>query len=138
MAHYAPERIARAGWGNVTLIEADARNVALADRFDAVLFSFTHDVLQSPRALARIFAAAKPGARVAASGSKLLPGWLAPVNALVRSINAPYLTTFAGLDRPWRHLAEYAPDLKIRVPLWGAGYVAWGRYRPVRTETRAP
>ena len=76
-----------------------------------------------------------PGARVAASGSKLLPRWLAPANVLVRRMNGPYLTTFTGLRRPWRHLAEYVPDLAVRTALWGAGYVAYGRYRP-RGSTR--
>ena len=54
----------------------------------------------------RTFAAAQLGARVAASGSKLLPRWLGPLNAVVRRINAPYVTTFAGMDRPWRYLIE--------------------------------
>jgi demethylmenaquinone methyltransferase/2-methoxy-6-polyprenyl-1,4-benzoquinol methylase len=136
MARYARERIGCAGWVNVTLIEAAAENAALSDRFDAVLFNFTHDVLQSRAALARVFGAAKPGARVAASGSKLLPRWLEPANVLVRRLNAPYLTTFAGLDQPWRYLAEYVPDLKVRVALWGAGYLAWGRYRPGAASRR--
>ncbi len=128
MARRARERIAQAGWANVTLIESAVEETRLTGAFDAVLFNFTHDVLQSPAALARLFAAAKPVARVAVSGSKLLPWWLAPVNAIVRRINAPYVTTFAGMRRPWRYLIEYVPDLRIRAALWGAGYVAQGRY----------
>ncbi|HEX5862915.1 MAG TPA: methyltransferase domain-containing protein, partial [Casimicrobiaceae bacterium] len=73
MAQRGRERIARAGWSNVTLIEAAAENAPLGGPFDALLFNFTHDVLQAPAALAHLFAAAAPGARVAASGSKLLP-----------------------------------------------------------------
>lgn len=129
MAQRACERIARAGWSNVTLIEAAAENAVLGGPFDALLFNFTHDVLQAPAALAHLFATAAPGARVAASGSKLLPRWLKPANALVRRINAPYLTTFAGLRRPWYRLAEYVPDLDVRTALWGAGYVAHGHYK---------
>jgi ubiquinone/menaquinone biosynthesis C-methylase UbiE len=128
MARLAKDRIARRGWRNVRLIEAAAEHASLGGPFDAVLFNFTHDVLQSPAALAHIFAATKPGARVAVSGSKLFPWWLAPANALVRRINAPYVTTFAGLDRPWRLLANYVPDLRVRAALWGAGYLAYGRY----------
>jgi hypothetical protein len=129
MARRSRERIARAGWANVTLLEAAAEDAALVGPFDALLFNFTHDVLQSPAALAHLFAVAAPGARVAASGSKLLPCWLEPVNILVRRINAPYLTTFAGLRRPWQPLAEYVPDLDVRVALWGAGYIAYGSHR---------
>jgi len=57
--------------------------------FDAVLFNFTHDVLQSDAALANIFAACIPGARIAIACSKLLPWYLAPCNAFVRRNNAP-------------------------------------------------
>jgi ubiquinone/menaquinone biosynthesis C-methylase UbiE len=134
MAHLARQRIARAGWSNVALIEAAAEDAALAGPFDAVLFNFTHDVLQSPAALAHLFAAAAPGARVAASGSKLLPRWLGPANAFVRRINEPYLTTFAGLRQPWRYLAGYVPDLEVRAAIWGAGYLAYGHYAPRRAS----
>jgi demethylmenaquinone methyltransferase/2-methoxy-6-polyprenyl-1,4-benzoquinol methylase len=132
MARLARERIARTGWGNVALIESSAEDAQLAGAFDAVLFNFAHDVLQSPAALARIFAAAKPGARVAAAGSKFLPWWLAPANAVVRRMNAPYVTTLAGMRRPWRYLIEHVPDLRIGSALWGAGYLASGRSRGPR------
>jgi len=83
-------------------------------------------VLQSPRALANIFAACRPGARVAVAGSKLLPWWLAPFNGYVRRNNAPYMTTFDGLDRPWLHLERFVPGLTRRSALLGAGYLGWG------------
>jgi len=134
MMRLAGERIARAGWTNVSLVESAIEEARFADRFDALLFNFTHDVLQSPAALVRLFAAARPGARVAVSGSKLFPAWLAPANVVVRRINAPYVTTFAGMRRPWRYLVEYVPGLRIRPALWGAGYLAWGRYAPRRSS----
>ena len=56
------------------------RSPALAD---AVIFCFTHDVLQSPQALANLFAQVRPGARVSVAGLCLLPAWGAPVNAWV-------------------------------------------------------
>ena len=128
MVRRARERIARAGWSHVTLVESAVEATRFSDRFDAVLFNFTHDVLQTPAALSRVFAAAQLGARVAASGSKLLPRWLGPLNAVVRRINAPYVTTFAGMDRPWRYLIEWVPDLRVRSALWGAAYIAYGRF----------
>jgi len=134
MTRLARDRIDAAGWPNVSVIESAVEEVQLPEAFDAVLFNFTHDVLQSPAALARAFAASRPGARVAASGSKLYPWWLAPANVVVRRINTPYLTTFAGLRTPWRALASYVPDLHVRSALWGAGYLASGRYRPPKSE----
>jgi demethylmenaquinone methyltransferase/2-methoxy-6-polyprenyl-1,4-benzoquinol methylase len=134
MSRLARERIGAALWPNVSVVEGRVEEAQLSDAFDAALFNFTHDVLQSPAALARVFAALRPGARVAASGSKLYPWWLAPANLVVRGINAPYLTTFSGLRRPWQLLVKYLPDLQVRAALWGAGYVASGRYRPPTFE----
>src|SRR2546430_14518760 len=103
MARLARDRIASIGWANVMLVEAAAEDAALGGPFDAVLFNFTHDVLQSPAALSRVFACVKPGARVALAGSKLLPWWLAPANTVVRRMNAPYVTTFGGVRQPRRY-----------------------------------
>ncbi len=129
MARLARERVGGNGWGNARIVEARIEDAALEGRYDAILFNFTHDILQSSRALTRVFDAARPDARVAAAGSKLLPWWLSPANFYVRRINAPYMTTFAGLQRPWRELSRYVPDLTIEPALWGAAYLAYGRYR---------
>jgi SAM-dependent methyltransferase len=68
MARLAREQVAAASWTNVRLVEAAVEDAALPRPFDAVLFNFTHDVLQSPVALARIFAAgcARGGIRLQA------------------------------------------------------------------------
>lgn len=68
----SPEMLARAqkrvdaqGWDNVALIEASVEEAEFASPADAALFSFTHDVLQSPLAVANVVAHLTPGARVA-------------------------------------------------------------------------
>jgi SAM-dependent methyltransferase len=130
MADLAQARIARAGWRNATLVVGSMEDADLSSPrgpFDAVLFNFTHDVLQSERALANIFAACKPGARVAIAGSKLLPWYLAPGNLYVRWNNAPYMTTQRNLDRPWRLLARHVRDLSLEPALLGAAYVGTAR-----------
>ena len=137
MARLARERIAGHGWINASVLETRIEDAALDGPYDAILFNFAHDILQSPRALERVFDAARPGARVAAAGSKLLPWWLLPVNAYVRRINAPYMTTFAGLDQPWRGLSAYVPDLAVAPALWGAAYIAHGHYR-LRSSSTGP
>jgi len=129
MAAIARARIERAGWRNAQLIVARMEDAALApNSLDAVAFNFTHDVLQSEQALANIFAACKPGARVAVAGSKLLPWYLAPVNLYVRWNNAPYMTTQRNLRAPWKLLSSYVGDLSVEPALWGAGYLAKGRF----------
>lgn len=126
----ARERVVRAGWENVTLIEAAMEQADLDARFDAALFNYTHDVLQSPRALARIFSFAGPGARIAIAGIKHPPHWLFPLR-LYRLLKArPYVTTFSGLDRPWRLVEAYVPDLRVKAIMMGTNYFASGRNTP--------
>lgn len=133
MAERARARVADGGWRNVGLVVAAMEAADLSPPhgpFDAVLFNFTHDVLQSERALANVFAACKPGARIAIAGSKLLPWYAAPLNAYVRWNNAPYMTTQRNLDRPWRLLVRHVPDLVVEPALFGAAYLAFGHAAP--------
>lgn len=93
---------------------------------DAMLLSYTHDVLQSPAAIERLFAAARPGARFVLLGLRTLPwlwGW--PVNAFNLYRARRYLTTFANLDRPWAMLERKgAKVVVLRTALWGSAYIA--------------
>ena len=134
MMALARKRVEAAGWRNVTLIETATEAADVPVTFDAVLFHFTHDVLQSPAALARLFVRAKPGARVAVAGAKFASWWLAPLNLWVMFRARHYLTTYAGLAQPWRNLLTYVPDLAVRHRLLGTGYVAHGRFRAPRAS----
>lgn len=126
MIERARARVAGADWDNVTLIESSMEDAGLAARFDAVLFNYTHDVLQSPRALERIFSFCKPGARIAIAGIKHPPPWLFPLR-LYRLLKArPYVTTFSGLDRPWRLIEQYIPGLRVEPAMLGTNYLAHG------------
>jgi demethylmenaquinone methyltransferase/2-methoxy-6-polyprenyl-1,4-benzoquinol methylase len=99
---------------NVTLIEASAEEARPGLRADALLFFYTHDVFQSPAALANLFGAARPGARVVAAGARFLPWWWgAPLNAWTMLRTRRYLTTYRGLARPWRQLERYCPDFAL-------------------------
>jgi ubiquinone/menaquinone biosynthesis C-methylase UbiE len=130
MIAQARKRVAAEGWENVTLIEAPVEDAAIDRIADAALFSFTHDVLQSPPAVARVVASLRPGARVASVGGKLAARWNVLVNAAVRRSARPYMTTFRGLDRPWRELERYAGDMQHRSLALGGAYVAWGAIAP--------
>ncbi|MCU0935746.1 MAG: methyltransferase domain-containing protein [Gammaproteobacteria bacterium] len=126
MLALARERCHREGWPNVTLIESAMEAAEVPGPLDAVLLHFTHDVLRSPAALERIFAAARPGARVAVAGMKLAPWWLAPLNLVVLAQARPYMTTFEGLGRPWSLLEGYLDSFQWEPVLFGTGYVGWG------------
>ena len=127
MAAVARERIARAGWDNVTVIQAPAEAAQVEGAADAALFCAVHDILQSPQALKNIMATLRPGARVAAGGGK----WAAPVlvalNSMVSLLHAPYVRDFGGFDRPWQRLEPMVEDVQVRELAFGTGFVMTAR-----------
>ena len=111
----------------VRLVEAPVEQAELAARADAALLHFTHDVLQSPPAVRRVFEHLKPGARVVACGLCWAPPWALAVNCFVLPAALYSVTSLAGLDRPWQPLAERLVDWRVE-RWWGGGvYVAAGR-----------
>ena len=122
----ARQRVAAEGWQNVTLIESPVDKASIPVPADAVLFCFTHDVLQAPAALENVFSATKPGARVAALGYKWAPWWTGPWNYVIWNFTRYAITTREGFGKPWRYLPKYVPDLKTESTLMGAIYFAWG------------
>jgi ubiquinone/menaquinone biosynthesis C-methylase UbiE len=130
----ARKRVAAHAWQNVTLIEAPVEEAEIDGVADAALFSFTHDVLQSQTAIANVIAHLRPRARVASVGGKLAGGWSPLVNFFVRRSARPYVSTFRGLDRPWRGLEPYLAQLDVRSLALGGAYVASG---PVSDEAPA-
>lgn len=129
MLALARARVAQAGWANVRLVQASMEEAPLEGLFDAVLFHYTHDVLQTPRALDNIFAHASTGARVALAGVKHPPAWLFPLRLLRWWKARPYVTTFRGLDRPWAPLEPYVEGIAVQPAMLGTNYLARARAR---------
>ncbi len=132
MAAVAWRRITGSGFSNIELIVAPAEQARSGHRAHALLFCFTHDVLQSPTALDNIFSMALPSARIAVVGAKLISQWWsAPIDAWTRLRARRYLTTYRGLDRPWAPLQQFCPDLKVsRTFHFSTSYLARGTYLP--------
>jgi len=126
MLQQAFERVRKGDWENVQLIESSMESADLEGSFDAVLFVYTQDVLQSNDALARIFEATHPGTRVASTGLKLFPWYLGIANVWLLAISYPYFTTFKGLGRPWSPLELYVDLHDVRSTFMGSGYIAEG------------
>ena len=113
----------------VQLIEATAQDVRLPRVVDAILFSYTHDVIRSPEALANLLSQARPGARVAATSTKLYARWLFPANWYLRITHRSYITNFEGFDAPWSLLETMLDDFHVRTSPFTQHYVATGRVR---------
>jgi ubiquinone/menaquinone biosynthesis C-methylase UbiE len=123
---------ARFGPGNevpVDLMEASAEGFEFPGQVDAVLFSYTHDLIRSRAALDNVLAKARPGARVAATSTKLYAPWLVPANWYLRYSHRAYITNFDGLEAPWSVLAEYLDDFRVRTGPFTQHYVATGTVR---------
>jgi SAM-dependent methyltransferase len=128
MASRAAARVAPLACCSV--VEASVENLAIEARADAMLFCYTHDVLQSARALERLRAHARPGCRVAVLGIRLLPWpWGFALNAFTLARAHTYFTSFRGLQAPWALLERNCPGLRpSRHFHLGTSYLAVGRY----------
>ena len=132
----SPEMLERAraraqenGWQNVTLLSAPVEDADIPFAADAALFHFTHDIVRTRDALANVSRHLKPGARVVSAGLKWAPLRAMPLNLIVLGGALRSTTTLEGLARPWSHLYELAPRLKVEEMLGGTVYVASGTIR---------
>jgi SAM-dependent methyltransferase len=131
----SPEMAAQArarvlGRGGVEIVLGSVEDLDIETRADAMLFSYTHDVLQSPGAIARLKAHAKPGCRVALIGVRLQPWlWGFGPNLFMAVRARHYFTTYRGLHAPWALLAKECPGLApVRHYHLGTSYLAVGRF----------
>lgn len=131
MLAQARGRVDDSGWTNVTLINAPGETAVLPIAPAALLFSFTHDLLQSRRGLENLFRQAQPGARVSATGSQLFPRWFFPGNLYLRYSHRGYITNFDAFDAPWRVLAAYLDDFVVSRAWPGERYLARGVLKPL-------
>jgi len=129
MLDIARHRVADSGWTNVTFVTAPADEAQIPAVADAAPFSAVHDILQSPAALANIFASLRPGAWVAAAGGKWAPGGMLSLDPFTYAVHEPYVRSFAGFDRPWRLLEPLLEQFTVTEVAFGTGYLAVGRVR---------
>ena len=113
----------------VDIFQATAAEVRLPAPADAVLLSYTHDMLRSPRALDNVLSQVKPGARVVATSTKLYATWLAPANWYLRWSHRDYITDFEGLEAPWSILATRLADFRLQTGPFTQHYLATGTVR---------
>ena len=116
-----------------TVVQSPAEDAEIEVTADAALFCAVHDVLQSPDALRNVVNSLRPGAWIAAGGGKWAAPMLVGLNLLVRMLHAPYVRSFSGFGRPWRHLEGLVEDVHVRELGLGCGYIMTGHTpRPAR------
>lgn len=130
----SPEMLAIAATRSIAtpldLLTATGESAVLPHKADAILFSYTHDLIRSPAALANLFRQVKPGARIAATSTKLYARWLVPANWYLRVTHRGYITNFEGFEAPWALLAQELDGFRVDTGPFTQHYVATGRVRP--------
>lgn len=123
------------GLANIIHCIAPVEDAIIEKMADAALFHYTHDVFRTPAALANVFSAMRPGARVVVAGYKVAKGGHAVFNPWFKHRARGYLSTFEGLDAPWSHLVKFVPDFSIENEYFlGSGYLGIGTYQPMNDE----
>jgi SAM-dependent methyltransferase len=126
MLEVAETRVREHRLGHVELVRASVGEMAMEATFDAALFSFTHDILRSPTAIANVVGHMRPRARIAAAGVTY-PASLPFARPVVRRAAARYVTTFEGLERPYALLEQQLEGSYAEHLLFGALFVVSGR-----------
>lgn len=129
MIAIAKELVATKGWSNVTIVEGFMETVSLPAAFDAILFHYAHDILQTPIALDNLFSHVKPGAPVAVAGVKFFPWWTGPLNLYAFCKNYAWNGKAGGMWRPWRGLESRVDGWSKSTTQFGMGYIGSGRFK---------
>ena len=124
MLKIAQQRVDAAGWKNIVLLNSQADGAAVPRMAEAMLFHFTHDILQQPAALAHLFQFLKPKSRVVAAGLNWSAPWDWISNTYVLMAALYSTSSMEGLSQPWMHLGARMGDLEIAQ--MGAFFIAEG------------
>lgn len=127
MLALARARVAKQQLINVTLHHASGESVLLDRAPDAILYSYTHELIRSRVSLENIFRQAKSGTRIVAASTKFFPNWFFIGNRYLRHTHRVTITNFDSFDRPWTLLAELCADYSVRTTMPGSRYLFEGR-----------
>jgi ubiquinone/menaquinone biosynthesis C-methylase UbiE len=123
----AREKVARHGWQNVTLIEANAEQVALPPAsVDAVLSFYTHDIMASRVAVERAVQALRPGGRFVAAGSRIVGSGRGRLLDWITLAYTQTAITQPLTVSPWKRLEDVLGSLRVQEHLQGSSYIAFG------------
>jgi arsenite methyltransferase len=124
MLEIAHRQIRQMEWLNVSAKHDFGETVHFERQFDAFLFHYTHDILQSPKAIENILRFAKPHAKIAIAGMKMFPYWLEPLNVYAFFKNYAWNGNGSGLRRPWRYIELCTEFTLVQSTQMGMGYIA--------------
>lgn len=129
----AKKRIEVRRWGNVQVVQGDARAVTLNGEFDGLVLFAAPDVYASPQALANLFPYLKDNARVVAFGAKLSRRRLAgTLNLLFQSLMKLSFSSTPRLNHePWCVLENWLVEVNVQEYFFGCMFLASGVKKPL-------
>ena len=128
MLERARQRADRAGWSNISLMEADAAELDYPDAVNGVAAAFAFGAMPDyEAAIARAAAALAPGGRLAMlelTTPERWPDWLADLGI---RLMAPYGATQENArNKPWQALPAYFDRVSVSERYFGAAVLAVG------------
>ena len=126
MLALAHDRVKQCALENTQLHCASGTDVKLVAHPDAILFSYTHDLIRDRAALENIFAQARSGTRIVAASTRLFPPWFFIGNWYLRRTHRYTITNFDSFDRPWTLLAQFCMRHEVRTTVPGSRYIFSG------------
>ncbi|MEP7156757.1 MAG: methyltransferase domain-containing protein [Betaproteobacteria bacterium] len=126
MLALAQARVRELALSHVTLLHDSGDTALLPQAPDAILFSYTHDLIRTRSALEHLFKQARPGTRIVAVSTKLFPKWFFPGNWYLRYTHRLTITNFDGFDQPWTILAGFCSSFTVQVTVPGSRYIFRG------------
>jgi ubiquinone/menaquinone biosynthesis C-methylase UbiE len=110
----------------VKLQHACGETAILSTPPDAILFSYTHDLIRSRVSLENLFRQAKSGTRIVAASTKLFPAWFVIGNWYLRRTHQATITNFESFDKPWTLLTEFCAEHSVKITVPGSRYIFTG------------
>jgi ubiquinone/menaquinone biosynthesis C-methylase UbiE len=129
MLAIAQARVMQSRFNHVTLQHACGETAMLTRQPDAILFSYTHDLIRSRQGLDHLFRQCKPGTRIVAASTKLFPRWFFIGNWYLRRTHQMTITNFESFEAPWTLLSEYCRDINVKIKIPGSRYLFTGVLR---------
>ncbi len=124
----AQKMIARYGWDNVELIEADASQLRFPKEVNGILSTFAMAIMPDhDRIIERCAQALHPGGRLVILDSKLTTGFFRFLNPLGLRLARPLgVTTETIRWEPWKTMREDLTEVEVTEGRLGFVYIASG------------
>jgi demethylmenaquinone methyltransferase/2-methoxy-6-polyprenyl-1,4-benzoquinol methylase len=128
MLDVARDRVARRGWANVELFQADVAEWQMPEGVDGVFSTLALTLVPEYAAvIGRASRALSPGGRLAVLDMKEPDAWPSWLVRLAAWLNMPYGVSLELADRhPWESIRKHLTEIMFREYFFGALYLCVG------------